>query len=154
MNIDSYMMGSCHHFAVALHRLTGMQLAAVVGTYRGKLAVYHVVCLDADGGAWDARGHHPRNDLIYEQEDKVWVKPLEGEHDVWSLAGNEYLHGLHEIHIESAMRDVKKLLRKQLTLKRGTPGPQDAELVGKAKARLLDVPDLSEPEPEPGPGMR
>ncbi len=109
MDIERYTMGSCHHLAVAMHRLTGWDLALVAGPMRGKVAVYHVFCLDPEGGAWDARGRHAVQDLLDEQEamdgSETWPIRLGCEGDVWQMSRGTkpLLHPIHETFVRDAV---------------------------------------------------
>jgi len=101
--MSDYMMGDCHHLAVAFHRYYGFDLACVAGMHGGAPAVFHVFALDPDGNAWDARGSHAPSDLVDEQEamdgSRTWIVRLSGEADVWRMSrGDDAL--LNPISVE------------------------------------------------------
>lgn len=144
-----YMMGGCHVFAAALHRLTGMDLVLVAGPDRFGTAVFHVACIDADGTAWDVRGEHAPQDLVDEQEamdgSVTWLVRLSGEPDLWSLSrpGDDAKLGpLSDTRLAEAFRDVRRLLSGKVALGRKPRGPADPDAVALAADGKVTPPDI------------
>lgn len=141
------MMGSCHHLAVAMHRLTGWDLALVAGRYRGADAIFHVFCIDGEGKAWDARGRHAPSNLIDEQmEDgfEAWIVRLAGEHDVWRLARPEpgLLNPMHPTFVLDARDAAEEVLGAGVNLIGDGWNPRDLGLVDEASEGRSPVPDI------------
>jgi hypothetical protein len=78
-DIEQYTSGECHVFAVALHRMLGWQMCAVldygepywedpVDPDNFIPAVCHIFVVDPDGHAWDVMGIRKREDIRDETE--------------------------------------------------------------------------------------
>jgi len=97
--LAEFCEGSCHVFALALHRLTGWVMHAVLDLGEPYWidpedddnfipAVAHVFCVDGEGRFWDIRGCRPASDVHSEMTD-------------W-LDFNEY--GSEDLHDEDSLR--------------------------------------------------
>lgn len=146
--IEQYLMGSCHHLAVAMHRLTGWKLAATVGMNRGDLAIFHVFCLAPDGMAWDARGEtHPRNMTDEHLEDfgETWIVPLDGEPAVWRMSTSDpdaLLYRIHETHVLDALGFVDDILDGKVSFVSDGWRPADPQAIERARGREIPMPKL------------
>ena len=159
---EKYLMGSCHHLAVAMHRLTGWDLAVVATVHRGEESVFHVFCVAPDGTAWDARGATSVSSLVDEQEamdgTEVWPIRLPDEASVWSLAKADKLYPIHETHVLDALGAAEDALDGAATIVSDGWKPRDPEAVRQAAAGGRPIPRLDrdarfEP-PAAGPGPR
>ena len=146
MTSNDYMMGRCHVYAVALHRLFEWPLVAVTGVHEGRLSVFHVAAIKTPDTAVDARGEMPVEDLTDEQlahdGSVTWLVPLAGEGDVWrmSVASDGYLNPMTEDDIEEAMEAAASVWEAREALERAfaTERPWfDDEKLGRT-----DLPDL------------
>jgi hypothetical protein len=129
-------MGSCHHLAVAMHRMTGWDLALIAGNHRGEESVFHVFCIDPDGSAWDARGKDNVSSLVDEQVAMdgcdAWPVRLSGEAEVWSLARAGKLYPIHQTHILNAIEAVDEILGGEVSLVSDGWHPKDPAAVEEA----------------------
>lgn len=154
MSVEKYMMGSCHHLAVAMHRLTGWDLGAVVGMHRGEVSIMHVFCTDGEGRAWDVRGSQDPSDLTGEQEAMdgcdCWIVSLAGEPDIWRLSGSgedAKLYPIHESHVLDALSLMEDIVGVDTPYVSDGWSPKDPAANARAARREGEMPDLSRPEP-------
>lgn len=90
-DIEQYTTGECHVFAVALHRLFGWPMMAVLDygepywenpedPYDFIPAVCHVFAIDPDGQAWDVMGIRKPEDIREEMESWCSISAYVAEH--------------------------------------------------------------------------
>lgn len=133
-----YLEGSCHLFALALHRMHGFGL--LVFSDLGEVywedpedpdntipAVLHVYAVDGDGVAWDVLGGRPREKIVEEMRDRHWNLDIPEEDDIASEASlmtyvdhadaddpegsvDRPLHSIRPEDVAEATADVSRIL--------------------------------------------